>query len=95
MDYQTIQPIDHYTALDSFCDNIGALNPELPRSKWNVSFKDVATHTLVRSLAFKWIRILYQCWKTHTPYNESVYLNALRKKGSPLLKNFALDVKTA
>ena len=49
----------------------------------------------VRSLAFKWIRILYQCWKTHTPYNESVYLNALRKKGSPLLKNFALEAKTA
>jgi len=27
----------------------------------------------VRALAFKWIRILYRCWQTRTPYNESVY----------------------
>lgn len=40
-----------------------------------------------RALAFKWIRILYRCWKTRTPYNETTYLNALRKRGSPLLKN--------
>jgi uncharacterized protein YndB with AHSA1/START domain len=50
MDYQTIQPIDNYTALDGFCDDTGALNPELPRSRWNVSFSDVATHTLVETL---------------------------------------------
>jgi len=41
----------------------------------------------MRALAFKWIRILYRCWKTRTPYNETTYLNALRKRGSPLLKN--------
>jgi len=41
----------------------------------------------LRALAFKWIRILYRCWKTRTPYNETTYLNALRKRGSPLLKN--------
>lgn len=40
----------------------------------------------VRSLAFKWIRILYRCWQTHTPYDESRYLNALKRRGSPLLK---------
>ncbi len=33
----------------------------------------------VRALAFKWIRILYRCWQTHTPYDESKYLNALEK----------------
>jgi transposase len=49
----------------------------------------------VRSLAFKWIRILYQCWKTRTPYDESRYLNALRKRGSPLLKNLELNAKSA
>jgi len=49
----------------------------------------------VRSLAFKWIRILYQCWKTRTPYDESRYLNALRKRGSPLLKNLELNTKSA
>lgn len=40
----------------------------------------------VRALAFKWIRILYRCWQAGTPYDESAYLNALRQRGSPLLK---------
>src|SRR5215216_2335491 len=39
----------------------------------------------VRALAFKWIRIIYRCWQTRTPYNEVKYLENLRKKGSPLL----------
>lgn len=50
IDYQTIQPIDNYTSLDGFCDDTGTLNPELPRSKWNVTFSDVATHTLVETV---------------------------------------------
>jgi transposase len=44
----------------------------------------------VRALAFKWIRILYRCWQTRTPYDESTYLNALRKRGSPLIRNLEL-----
>ncbi len=43
-------------------------------------------HTAVRALAFKWIRILYRCWQTRTPYDESKYLNALKRRGSPLLQ---------
>ena len=39
----------------------------------------------VRALAFKWIRILYRCWMTRTPYDESRYLKALQLRGSPLL----------
>jgi transposase len=39
----------------------------------------------VRALAFKWIRIIWKCWQTRTPYNEVVYLDSLRKKRSPLL----------
>jgi hypothetical protein len=39
----------------------------------------------VRALAFKWIRILFRCWQTRTPYNEVVYLKALERRGSPLL----------
>jgi len=34
----------------------------------------------IRSLAFKWIRIIYSCWKNKTPYDESVYLFALKKR---------------
>ena len=43
----------------------------------------------VRSLAFKWIRILYRCWQDRMPYDESKYLEALRRSGSPLLKLLA------
>jgi uncharacterized protein YndB with AHSA1/START domain len=50
MDYQAIHPIDHYTALDGFCDNTGALNPDLPRSQWDVTFSDLAAHTLVQTV---------------------------------------------
>jgi len=39
----------------------------------------------LRSLAFKWIRILYRCWKERTPYDETTYLNALKRRGSPLM----------
>lgn len=43
-------------------------------------------NTAIRSLAFKWIRIVYRCWKDRTPYDESTYLAALKKRNSPLLK---------
>lgn len=43
-------------------------------------------NTIIRSLAFKWIRIVFRCWKDSTPYDESKYLQALKDKGSPLLK---------
>lgn len=39
----------------------------------------------VRALAFKWIRVIYRCWQTRTPYDEVKYLENLRKKRSPLL----------
>jgi transposase len=39
----------------------------------------------VRALAFKWIRIIYQCWHTRTPSSEVRDLESLRQKGSPLL----------
>jgi transposase len=43
-------------------------------------------NTIIRSLAFKWIRIIYRCWQDKTLYDESKYLQALKDKGSPLLK---------
>jgi hypothetical protein len=32
----------------------------------------------VRSLAFKWIRILYRCWQTGVAYDESRYLKVFK-----------------
>jgi transposase len=31
----------------------------------------------VRSLAFKWIRVLFRCWKDRTPYDENRYTESL------------------
>ncbi len=42
-------------------------------------------HAAVRALAFKWIRILFRCWKDRKPYDEQTYLVALRRRGSPLV----------
>lgn len=41
----------------------------------------------VRALAYKWIRILFRCWQSRIPYNETTYLNALLRRGSPLLNS--------
>ncbi len=50
------------------------------------------THSVaVRALAFKWIRIIFKMWKDKTPYSEVTYLEALRKSGSPLLKNLCFE----
>ena len=46
--------------------------------------------TIIRCLAFKWIRIIYRCWMNKKPYDESTYLNALKKRHSPLLE-FAIS----
>jgi transposase len=43
----------------------------------------------VRALAFKWIRILYRCWQNRSPYDESVYLQALKRRGASLIQNLA------
>jgi hypothetical protein len=41
-------------------------------------------HAAVRSLAFKWIRILFRCWKDGKPYDEEIYLQSLRRRDALL-----------
>jgi transposase len=41
-------------------------------------------HAAVRALAYKWIRILFRCWKTRQPYDPQLYLAALVRRASPL-----------
>jgi transposase len=51
-------------------------------------------HAAVRALAFKWIRILFRCWKDRVAYDENKYLAALARRGSPLaLVNVAVAGK--
>jgi len=37
-------------------------------------------NTAIRSLAFKWIRILFRCWKDRKPYEEAAYQQALARR---------------
>jgi transposase len=39
-------------------------------------------HAAIRSLAFKWQRILYRCWKDRTPYDEDRYAKSLKARHS-------------
>ena len=41
-------------------------------------------HAAVRALAFKWIRVVFRCWKDAVAYDESKYLASLARRGSPL-----------
>jgi transposase len=60
-------------------------------SAWAKAFYDDQTkvkrktpHAAKRALAYKWIRILYACWKENKPYNEMEYIAALQKRKSHL-----------
>jgi transposase len=63
----------------------------IPYSFWAEAYyrqqrnKGASHQAALRALAFKWIRILYRCWQTRTPYDETTYLNALKRRESPLL----------
>ena len=43
-------------------------------------------HAALRALAYKWIRILFRCWKDRKRYDEATYTEALRRHGSSLVK---------
>ncbi len=47
-------------------------------------------HAAVRALAFKWIRVVFRCWKDRVVYDESKYLAALARRGSPLAAGAAI-----
>jgi len=49
----------------------------------------------VRAIAFKWIRILFHCWKNHVPYDEEVHLRSLRRTKSPLLAYLKVENSSA
>jgi len=52
---------------------------------WQQRKKGSGHNAAVRSLAYKWQRIIWKCWQTHTPYRDEIYEASLRKSGSPLL----------
>jgi hypothetical protein len=51
--------------------------------------KGTSHQAAVRALAFTWSRGVVRCWQHRTPSDESVYLTALKQRGSPLMHNLA------
>jgi transposase len=41
-------------------------------------------HAAVRALAYKWIRIIFRCWKDGKPYDEQMYLSSIRRRTAVL-----------
>lgn len=62
----------------------------LPHSRWARAYylqqrqRGRGHHAAVRALAYKWIRILFRCWKDQKPYDEQLYCESLKRKNSPL-----------
>ena len=60
--------------------------------------KGKAHHAAVRALAFTWMRLLSRCWQQRTSYDASTYLQALMRRGAPLIQPLAkascITVKT-
>jgi len=60
-------------------------------SRWAAAYylqqrtKGSQHHTAVRALAYKWQRIIWKCWQSHTVYKEAIYEAALKKNKSPLV----------
>ena len=49
--------------------------------------KGKSRNTIVRAPAFKWIRILFRCWKDRKPYSEEVYRQALAHRHQLAVKS--------
>lgn len=60
------------------------------RSAWAQAFyerqkeKGKGHNTILRALAYKWVRVMYRCWQNRESYDEDRYLRALRANGAPL-----------
>lgn len=46
-DFESISPLQSYSAQDSFCDENGEINTEFPRSIWTNKFSELSDKTLV------------------------------------------------
>ncbi len=49
-DYEQIHPPDFFSGIDGFADAEGNIKKEMPRMRWEVSFSDKGSTTLVTSL---------------------------------------------
>jgi len=63
----------------------------LSRSAWARAYYEMQLsrgkthHMAARALGFKWLRILFVCWRDRVAYDEARYLESLKANNSPLL----------
>ena len=68
----------------------------LQKSEWARAYYQLqrdrykSHHAAVRSLAYKWIRIVFRCWKDRKPYDEETYLKSQRRRSATLGATVAL-----
>ena len=68
----------------------------MARSGWAKAYYDAQRakgnghHAAVRSLSYKWIRIIFRCWKDGRPYDEETYLRSLQRRHSLLFGTLAI-----
>jgi transposase len=43
-------------------------------------------HAALRALAYKWIRIIFRCWKDHVQYNDQKHMESLKRRQPAWLK---------
>jgi hypothetical protein len=62
----------------------------ISRSEWARAFYNAKIasgkpyQAAVLALAYKWIRVLFRCWKVGRPYDERTCLQTLAERNSPL-----------
>jgi transposase len=67
----------------------------IPKCRWAKAYYETMRQkgnkhpAAVRALAYKWIRIIYRCWKERIPYDDATYLRALGRRHSPVLQRLA------
>jgi transposase len=68
-------------------------------SRWAAAYyrqqrdKGSRHHAAVRSLAYKWQRIIWRCWINRIPYREEIYLAALARAKSPLVRSLNTSIQ--
>jgi transposase len=59
------------------------------KSAWAKNFynqqreRNISHRAAIRALAFKWLRIVFRCWKDRVAYEEARYILALQKQTAP------------
>jgi len=48
-------------------------------------------HAAIRALAYRWIRIIYRCWKDRIPYDEGKYVEALQRRRPAWVQSLPLS----